>query len=47
MADIILQGKADQINQDLAQSEEAKPNEFGKTRSHYEKLVSDVDSGFA
>lgn len=45
MADMILQSKAEQINKDLAQSEEAKLKELGKTRSHYEKLVSDVESG--
>jgi len=44
MADIILQGKAQQVSKDLAQSEEAKLKELGKTRSHYEKLVGDVES---
>jgi hemerythrin-like domain-containing protein len=47
MADMILQGKADQINKDLAQSEEVKLKELGKTRNQYEKLVSDVEAGLA
>ncbi|AFU58279.1 putative hemerythrin HHE cation binding domain protein [Candidatus Nitrososphaera gargensis Ga9.2] len=47
MADMILQGKADQINRDLARSEEEKLKELGKTRSHYEKLVSDIELGLA
>ncbi len=47
MADMILQGKSDQINKDLAQAEEEKLKELGKTRSHYEKLVSDIESGLA
>ena len=45
MADMMLQGKAGEVNSDLAQSEEAKLKELGKPRSHYEKLVSDVESG--
>lgn len=44
MADMMLQGKAGQVNQDLAQSEDAKLKELGKPRSHYEKLVSDIES---
>jgi hypothetical protein len=38
-------GKAEEINRDLAQSEETKLKELGKTRSSYEKRVSDVESG--
>lgn len=45
IADMILQGKAQQVNSDLAQSEETKLKELGKTRAHYEKLVDDVQSG--
>jgi hemerythrin-like domain-containing protein len=45
MADMILQSKADQVRGDLSQTEEAKLKELGKTRSHYEKLVSEVESG--
>jgi hemerythrin-like domain-containing protein len=45
MADMILQGKADQVNRDLVRSEEAKLKELGKTRNHYEKLISEVESG--
>jgi hemerythrin-like domain-containing protein len=44
MADMLLQGKAGQVNSDLVQSEEAKLKELGKTREHYEKLVGDVQS---
>jgi hypothetical protein len=42
---MILQGKADQVNRDLVRSEEAKLKELGKTRNHYEKLISEVESG--
>lgn len=45
MADMILQGKADQVSKDLAQTEEEKLKELGKTRSHYEVLISEVESG--
>jgi hemerythrin-like domain-containing protein len=45
MADMLLQGKAEQVSSELAQSEEAKLKELGKTRAHYEKIVSDVESG--
>src|SRR5581483_2148526 len=45
MADMILQSKAEQVNKDLAQSEEAKLKELGRTRDHYEDLVGDVESG--
>ena len=44
MADMILQGKAEQVGKDLSQTEEAKLKELGKTRSHYEKPVSEVES---
>lgn len=47
MADMMLSGKAEQINNDLANSEQVKLAEIGKTRSHYEKLVHDVESGLA
>jgi hemerythrin-like domain-containing protein len=47
MADMILQGRADQVSKDLSQSEEAKLKSLGRTRSHYEKLVSEVESGLA
>jgi hemerythrin-like domain-containing protein len=47
MADMILQGKAEQVSKNLAQSEEAKLKELGKTRDHYEKLVGDVESELA
>jgi len=44
MADMILQGKANQVNRDLSQTEEAKLQVLGNTRSHYEELVSKVES---
>ncbi len=47
MADMLLQGKAEQVNNDLAQSEEAKLTELGKKRSDFEKLVSNVESTLA
>lgn len=45
MADMLLQGKAGEVDGELAGSEEAKLKELGKTRAHYEKIVSDVESG--
>ena len=44
MADMLLQGKAGQVDSDLARSEQEKLKELGKTRSHYEKIVGDVES---
>jgi hemerythrin-like domain-containing protein len=44
MADMILQGKADQVSKDMSQTEEARLKDLGKTRSHYERLVSEVES---
>lgn len=44
-ADLILQNKTEQANSDPAMIEEAKLKVVGKTRSHYEKRVSDVESG--
>lgn len=44
MADMLLQGKAGQVDSDLARTEEEKLKELGKTRSHYEKIVGDVES---
>jgi hemerythrin-like domain-containing protein len=43
MADMMLQGKAQQVNKDLAGTEAAKLQVIGKTRSHYEQLVSNYD----
>ncbi len=40
MADMMLQGKAAQVGKELADTEEAKLKALGKTRSHYEELVS-------
>lgn len=47
MADMILQSRADQVSKDLSMSEEAKLKELGKTRSHYERLVQEVESKIA
>jgi hemerythrin-like domain-containing protein len=44
MADMMLQGKAAQVNNELAQTEEAKLKELGKTRSHYEQIVKSYDA---
>ncbi len=44
MADMMLQGKASQMNQELAKTEEAKLQSLGKTRSHYEQLVDSYDA---
>jgi len=44
MADMLLQGKTEQISKDLAETEEAKLKELGRTRSHYEKVVGDIES---
>jgi hemerythrin-like domain-containing protein len=45
MADMVLQGRAEQINSDLALSKGSKLKELGRTRAHYEKLVNNVESG--
>jgi hemerythrin-like domain-containing protein len=44
VADVILQSRADQINSELAQTEEAKLKELGKTRSHYKQRLGDIES---
>ena len=44
MADMMLQGKAAQMGKELADTEEAKLKALGKTRSHYEQLVSSYDA---
>ena len=44
MADMILQNKADQVSKDLSHSEETRLKALGKTRSHYENLVQEVES---
>jgi hemerythrin-like domain-containing protein len=44
MADMILQGRAEQVSKELSQTEEARLKDLGKTRSHYEMLVSKVES---
>ena len=45
MADMLLQGKSEQVSSDLARSEEEKLKGLGKTRDHYEKLAGDVEAG--
>ena len=47
MADMILKADADQVGKSLELSEQSKLAELGKTRTHYEKLVSDIESGLA
>jgi hemerythrin-like domain-containing protein len=44
MADMMLQGKASQVNAELAQTEEAKLKILGKSRHHYERLVDSYDA---
>ncbi len=44
MADMMLSGKAAQMNKDLADVEEAKLKDLGKTRGHYEQLVNDFEA---
>src|SRR5688500_15510955 len=47
MADVILKADAEQVDKSLEISEQSKLAELGRTRSHYEKLVSDIESGLA
>lgn len=47
MADMVLKANADQVGKSLAASEQTKLAELGKSRSHYENLVSDVESSLA
>lgn len=47
MADMILKGKSDEVNRDLAASERSTLTELGKSRSHYEELVNNIESGLA
>lgn len=44
MADMMLQGKAAQIGKELAATEDAKLKVLGKSRDHYEQLVSAYDA---
>ncbi|AIC14385.1 hemerythrin domain-containing protein [Nitrososphaera viennensis] len=44
MADMMLQGKAAQVGQELAKTEEAKLHSLGRTRGHYEQLVDSYDA---
>jgi hemerythrin-like domain-containing protein len=46
MADMVLLGRAEEIiNSDLARSKGSELKELGRTRAHYVKLVSNVESG--
>jgi hypothetical protein len=45
MADMVLQGRGEPINSDLARPKGSELKELGRTRAHYEKLVSNVESG--
>jgi hemerythrin-like domain-containing protein len=47
MADMILQADADQVGKSLAMSEQSKLAELGKSRSHYEEIVKDVEARLA
>lgn len=44
MADMMLQGKAAQVGKELAETEQAKLAALGKSRDHYEQLVSAFDA---
>jgi hemerythrin-like domain-containing protein len=43
MADMALQDKMSEVNQNLSQMEESKLKEIGKSRVEYEKLADDLD----
>lgn len=44
MADMMLQGRAAQVGKELAETEQAKLKVLGKSRDHYEQLVSAFDA---
>jgi hemerythrin-like domain-containing protein len=44
MADMMLRGKAEQVNRELRKTEETKLQSLGKTRTHYEQLVHSYDT---
>ena len=44
MADMMLESKAVQVNQELTKKEEEKLQSLGKTRNHYEQLVEVYDA---
>jgi hemerythrin-like domain-containing protein len=44
MADMMLQGKATEVTQELAKTEEKKLQLLGKTRVYYEELVGNYDT---
>ena len=45
MADMILKANSDEVNRNLADSERSCLSELGRSRSHYEQLVNNVESG--
>jgi hemerythrin-like domain-containing protein len=47
MADMILKGKSDELDSDLAATELSKLTAVGKTRRQYEELVNGIDAGLA
>lgn len=47
MADMILKGNSDEVSQELASTEESRLSQLGKTRSHYEDLVRNIDAGLS
>ena len=44
MADMILKACSEKVDRELAASESSKLGELGRTRSHYEELVSKIES---
>ena len=43
MAEMRLQGHSDQVENDLEKTEASKLDELGHDRSHYEKLVEELN----
>lgn len=44
MADMVLSGKAEQVNKEISLTEDARLSELGKDRAYFERLVSDLES---
>jgi hemerythrin-like domain-containing protein len=44
MADMMLNSKAAQVNEEFAKTEQAKLQAIGKTRAYYEQLVDSYDA---
>ncbi len=43
MADIMLGGQESLVNESLAKVEQDKLNKLGKSRTHYEKLIENMN----